>query len=63
MAKEPKCGTCGYRHAAGPRVPRRARAVRVEDELWEAAKRKADERGEVLSEVIREHLKRYVARR
>ena len=46
-----------------PRPPRKPRSVKVEDELWEAAKRKADERGEVLSEVIREALKRYVAKR
>ena len=46
-----------------PRPPRRPRSVKVEDELWEAAKAKADERGEVLSEEIRAFLKRYVARR
>lgn len=46
-----------------PRPPRRPRSVKVEDDLWDAAKRKADERGDVLSEVIREALKRYVARR
>ena len=42
------------------RSARRARSVKVEDALWEAAKARADERGEVLSEVIREALKRYV---
>lgn len=46
-----------------PRPPRKPRAVRVEDDLWRAAQAKADERGEILSEVIREALKRYVARR
>lgn len=46
-----------------PRPPRKARAVRVEDDLWNAAMRKAEERGELLSEVIREALKRYVAKR
>jgi len=46
-----------------PRPPRRPRSVKVEDELWDAAKAKAEERGDVLSEVIREALKRYVARR
>ena len=45
------------------RPPRKARAVRVEDELWAAALAKAEERGDVLSEVIREALKRYVAKR
>ena len=43
-----------------PRPPRRLRSVKVEDDLWDAAKAKADERGDVLSEVIREALKRYV---
>ena len=42
------------------RPPRRPRSVKVEDELWDAAKAKADERGDLLSEVIREALKRYV---
>jgi hypothetical protein len=45
------------------REPRKPRAVRVEDGLWLAAQKKADERGDVLSEVIREALKRYVARK
>lgn len=44
------------------RPPRKPRSVKVEDELWAAAKAKSDERGEVLSEVIREALKRYVKR-
>jgi hypothetical protein len=46
-----------------PRPPRRPRSVKVEDELWKAALAKADQRGEVLSEVIREALKRYVAKK
>lgn len=46
-----------------PRPPRKPRSVKVEDELWDAAKRKADERGEVLSEVIRAFLKRYVSKK
>ena len=45
------------------RPPRKPRSVKVEDDLWNAAMRKAEERGDVLSEVIREALKRYVARR
>jgi hypothetical protein len=45
------------------RPPRRPRSVKVEDELWNAAKAKADQRGDVLSEVIREALKRYVAKK
>ena len=43
-----------------PRPLRKTRAVRVEDDLWNAALRKAEQRGEVLSEEIREFLKRYV---
>ena len=46
-----------------PRPTRKNRAVRVEDELWDAALAKAEERNEVLSEEIRAFLKRYVARR
>ena len=42
------------------RAPRKPRSVKVEDELWDAAKAKAEERGDVLSEVIREALKHYI---
>lgn len=42
------------------RVPHRT--VRVPDDEWEAAKAKAAEKGETLSEVIRRALKRYAAR-
>ena len=45
------------------RPPRKPRSVKVEDELWSAALAKADERGDVLSEVIRDALKRYVRAR
>ena len=45
------------------RPPRKARAVRVEDDLWRAAQAKADQRGEVLSEELRKFLQRYVARK
>ena len=45
-----------------PRAARKNRTVKVEDDLWDAAMRKAEERGDVLSEVIREALKRYVKR-
>ena len=45
------------------RPPRRPRSVKVEDDLWDAAMRKAEERGEILSEVIREALKRYITKR
>ena len=46
-----------------PRISRPARTtrtIRVEDDLWDAAKRKAEERGDVLSEEIRKFLQRYV---
>lgn len=42
------------------RPPRRSRNIRVEDELWEAAQRAADEQRHVLSEQIRKFLERYV---
>jgi antitoxin component of RelBE/YafQ-DinJ toxin-antitoxin module len=45
-----------------PRQDNPARAVRVEDDLWDTAKAKAAERGETVSDVIRRALKRYVAR-
>lgn len=43
-----------------PRPIARARSIKVRDPLWDAAMAKADERGEVLSEVIRAALERYV---
>lgn len=39
------------------------RSVRVPLALWVAAKDKADERGENISDVIREALERYVKRK
>lgn len=42
------------------RPPRKSRNVRVEDELWDAAQKAADEQGHVLSEQIRFFLARYV---
>lgn len=44
------------------RPVKRPRSVKVSDELWQAAQATADERGEVLSEVIRAALERYVKR-
>ena len=38
----------------------RLRNVRVADGLWEAAKAKAAERGETLSDVVRRALREYV---
>lgn len=39
------------------------RTVRVPDDLWRAAQAKAAERGDNLSEVIRQALTRYVKRK
>jgi hypothetical protein len=39
------------------------RVIRVRGSLWKAAKARADERGEYLSEVIRKALERYVSRK
>ena len=39
------------------------RSLRVPADLWEAAKAKADERQENISDVIREALERYVKRK
>jgi len=36
------------------------RAVRVDDTLWEAAQTKAAEKGDNLSEVIRDALRQYI---
>lgn len=44
-----------------PKTPQRT--VRVPDDVWEAAKTKAAERGENLSDVIRKALARYAARK
>jgi hypothetical protein len=46
-----------------PNQPKtKIRAVRVPDELWDAAKAIADERGESVSDEIRRGLERYVKR-
>jgi hypothetical protein len=46
-----------------PNVPRTPhRTIRVPDDLWAAAMRIAHERGEVLSDVIRDCLREYVAK-
>jgi predicted DNA binding CopG/RHH family protein len=36
------------------------RTIRVPDELWEAAKRKASDRGETVTDVILRALRRYL---
>ena len=43
-----------------PKTP--MRAIRVPDELWKAAQEIARERGETLSDVIRDGLTQYVKR-
>jgi antitoxin component of RelBE/YafQ-DinJ toxin-antitoxin module len=35
------------------------RVIRVSDRVWEAAKERADERGETVSEAVRKFLERY----
>lgn len=45
-----------------PRADNPARPVRVEDELWDAAKEAASANGTTVSEVIRQALARYVKR-
>ena len=42
-----------------PRKDNPARAIRVPDDLWAAAKKRADEKGETVSEAIRKFLERY----
>jgi antitoxin component of RelBE/YafQ-DinJ toxin-antitoxin module len=36
------------------------RVIRVPDTLWSAARKRADERGETVSEAVRKFLERYV---
>jgi hypothetical protein len=42
-----------------PKEPMKSRVVRVSDDLWERAKRRADEKGETVSEAVRKFLERY----
>lgn len=37
----------------------RPRSIKVSDELWEKAKKRADEKGETVSEAVRKFLERY----
>lgn len=43
-----------------PKEPKKNRMIRVQDSLWVAAKRRADEKGETVSEAVRKFLERYV---
>ena len=42
-----------------PRGDNKARTVRVPDELWETARRRAASRGETVSEAVRKSLVNY----
>lgn len=42
-----------------PRPGTKAHNIRLEDDLWEAAKQRAAERGETVSEAVRKFLIRY----
>jgi hypothetical protein len=50
----------GHMSPTSRRPRAKPRSVKVTDPLWDAAMAKAVERGEYLSEVIREALERYV---
>lgn len=39
--------------------PMKSRVIRVPDQLWAAAMKRADERGETVSEAVRKFLERY----
>jgi len=41
------------------REPKRNRVIRVPDSLWAAAMKRADEKGETVSEAVRKFLERY----
>lgn len=41
-----------------PKTP--LRSLRISDALWEKAKKRADEKGETVSEAVRKFLERYV---
>ena len=43
-------------------MPDTPRAIRIPDDLWEAALAKAGERGDTVSEIVRKALERYVKR-
>jgi antitoxin component of RelBE/YafQ-DinJ toxin-antitoxin module len=42
-----------------PREPMKNRVIRVPDRLWAAAQKRADEKGETVSEAVRKFLERY----
>jgi hypothetical protein len=42
-----------------PKEPMKSRVIRVPEALWQAAMKRADERGETVSEAVRKFLERY----
>lgn len=60
LESEPLVRLCD---ATMPPVPNKPKtplhSFRVEDALWEAAKARAEERGETLSDALRKFLRRY----
>ena len=42
-----------------PRPGNKGRMIRVEDDLWAAAQKRATEKGETVSEAVRKFLERY----
>lgn len=55
-----RCYDTCYSSAMTPNSPKTPmHSFRVEDELWEAAKKRAVERGETLTEALRKFLRRY----
>lgn len=42
-----------------PKKPMKSRVIRVPEDLWTAAMKRADERGETVSEAVRRFLVRY----
>ena len=41
------------------REPMKSRVIRVPESLWQAAMKRADEKGETVSEAVRKFLERY----
>lgn len=42
-----------------PKRPMKSRVIRMPDDLWDRAKKRADEKGETVSEAVRKFLERY----
>jgi len=42
-----------------PKEPMKSRVIRVPEPLWQAALKRADQRGETVSEAVRKFLERY----